>query len=202
MKSICLLIGAIVVMPSAATAQSREEVTLTGVKVGATIDYRWHDGDFQVRRIATKVDEKEGGIGYRAHVGYDAQVGKALLIGAEAGIGRGGKALAGSSTTGDYSLKPRWTWDVSGRVGVLPAPNVLLYGRAGYSWLRVRETTDFRATNLKDLKSSSTEKGFLWGAGIEAGVTQGVSARAEYVRVNYRDGLTASKIQMGMSLGF
>ena len=202
MKSICLLIGALVVMPSAAFAQSREEATLAGFKVGALIDYRWHDGDFRVPTIAAKVDEKEGGIGYRGHIGYDAQIGKALLIGAEAGIGRGGKALVGSSTAGDYSLKPRWNWDASGRVGVLPASNVLLYGRAGYSWLRVRETTDFRATNLKDLKTSSTEKGFLWGAGIEAAVTQGVSARAEYARVNYRDGLASSKVQLGMSLGF
>ncbi|WP_204319679.1 outer membrane protein, partial [Klebsiella aerogenes] len=66
------------------------------------------------------------------------------------------------------------TWDVSGRAGVLPAPNVLLYGRAGYSWLRVRETTDFRAANLKDIDSSVTEKGFLWGGGVEAGVMPGV----------------------------
>ncbi|WP_204268186.1 hypothetical protein, partial [Escherichia coli] len=67
--------------------------------------------------------------------------------------------LTAASPTGDYALKPGWTWDVSGRAGVLPAPNVLLYGRAGYSWLRVRETTDFRAANLKDIDSSVTEKG-------------------------------------------
>lgn len=202
MKRMWLLVGAVALMPTAALAQSRDDVTFTGVKIGASVDYRWHDGDFPLPRIAGKLDEKKGGIGYRGHIGFDTQIGSALVIGAEGGIGRGGNELTAANTNGDYTLKPRWTWDVSGRAGVLPAPNVLLYGRAGYSWLRVRETTDFRPAALKDLKTSGTEKGFLWGAGVEAAVTRGVFARAEYGRVNYRDGLTSSKIQLGMSVGF
>lgn len=197
-----LLVGALAWMPGTALAQSHDDSSFGGVKIGTSIDYRWHDGDFPLPRTGGELDEKKGGIGYRGHVGYDLQIGRALVVGVEGGIGRGGKKLTASNTIGDYTLKPRWTWDVSGRAGVLPASNVLLYGRVGYSWLRGRETTDFRATNLNDLKSSGTEKGFLWGAGAEAALAPGFFARAEYDRVNYRDGLTSSKVLLGLSVGF
>ena len=202
MKRICVLIGVLAAMPGTAFAQSGGDATFSGVKVGVSVDYRWQDGDYSLPRIASRIDQSKGGIGYRGHIGYDAQLGDLLVIGAEAGIGRGGKTLTAASPTGDYALKPGWTWDASGRAGILPAPNVLLYGRAGYSWLRVRETTDFRAANLKDIRTNLTEKGFLWGAGIEAGVSPGVYARAEYDRANYRDGLTSTNIRLGLSVGF
>ena len=58
---------------------------------------------------------------------------------------------------------------MSGRAGVLRRTSCCTTG-AGYSWLRVRETTDFRAANLKDI-DSVTEKGFHCGAGsVEAGI--------------------------------
>lgn len=202
MKRIALLAGILALLPGAALAQSRDDVTFGGVKIGGSVDYRWHDGDYALPRIVSRVDENKGGIGFRGHAGFDAQIGEMLLIGAEGGIGRGGGELTAASPTGDYTLKPRWTWDVSARAGILPAPSVLVYGRAGYSWLRVRETTDFRAANLADLKTSGTEKGLLWGAGLETALMPGVFARAEYNRANYRDGLTASKAQLGISFGF
>lgn len=205
MKCICVLIGTLALVPGAAVAQasdsSRYVTTFTGMKVGASVDYRWYDGDYSLPLVSGKLDRKTGTVGYRAHAGYDAEIGSAIVIGVEGGIGRGGKALRASTTIGDYAFRPRWAWDVSARVGVLPAPTVLLYGRAGYSWLRVRETTDFRATNLKDLKTSSTEKGFLWGAGVETNLGGGLFARAEYNRVNYGNGLTSPKVQLALSLG-
>lgn len=202
MKRISLMIGALALTPGVAHAQSRGDVTFSGVKIGASVDYRWNDGDFALPSIAGKVDEKKGAIGYRGHVGYDAQIGTIFVIGAEGGIGRGGGKLSAVNTIGDYTLKPDWTWDISGRAGILPAQNVLLYGRVGRSWLRVREKTDFRATNLRDLDTSGTEGGFLWGGGVETGLAPGIFARAEYDHVNYGDGLTSSKIQLGMSVGF
>lgn len=202
MKRICLLLGAVTLAPTAVHAQSFDEVTFTGVKIGTSIDYRWHQGDYALPRIASMLDEKKGSIGYRGHVGYDVQISNVLVIGGEAGIGRGGGTLKAASTIGDYALKPRWAWDISGRIGVLPGPRVLLYGRTGYSWLRTREATDFRATNLADVNTSSTENGFLWGGGAELALLPGVFTRAEYNRVNYGGGLTSSKVQIGMSIGF
>ncbi len=202
MKRICLLLCALALAPTAGRAQSLDDVTFTGVKIGASVDYRWQEGDYALPRIASMLDEKRGVIGYRGHVGYDVQLGNVLVIGGEGGIGRGGGTLKAASTVGDYALKPRWAWDISGRIGVLPVPRVLLYGRTGYGWLRTREATDFRATNLADVNSSSTKSGFLWGGGAEVALLPGVFTRAEYNRVNYGRGLTSSKVQIGMSIGF
>ncbi|QNQ08994.1 outer membrane protein [Sphingomonas alpina] len=202
MKSCYLIAGALALVPTASLAQSAEDATFGGVKIGASLDYRWHDGEYSLPRIATRIDEDRGGIGYRAHIGYDAQIGSAFVIGGEAGFGRGGKTLRTESLAGDYSIKPRWNWDASGRVGVLPTRSILVYGRAGYSWLRVREKTDFRDIALKDKESSSTEGGILYGGGIETAISSGYFVRAEYNRVNYGDGFKSSKILLGVSVGF
>jgi len=205
MKLFSLVAGLLVLAPAIACAQARDvhdAPTFGGIKVGADIDYRWMEAEYSLPRIASDIDRKKGGIGYRAHVGYDAQIGNMMVIGAEGGISRGGKTLSVASVTGDYSIKPSWSWDISGRVGVLAAPTVLLYGRVGYSWLRVREKTDFRAITSKDLDTSATEKGFLYGGGIETAVSPGLFVRAEYNRINYHDGLKTSRASLGVSAGF
>lgn len=76
-------------------------------------------------------------------------------------------------------------------------PNVLVCGRGGYSFLRVEETTDFKDVKRLDIKTDGTQKGFLFGAGVEAAVASSLSARAECNRGNYGDGLKSSKMQLG-----
>ncbi len=205
MKLFYLAAGLLVLAPAVASAKSLDAgdtPTFGGAKVGMDMDYRWTDADHALPRIASSIDRKKGGVGYRARIGYDAQMGNLLVIGAEAGIGRGGRTLTTASPLGEYMVKPRWTWDVSGRAGILAAPTVLLYGRAGYSWLRIREKTDFRATTSKDLSTSSTAKGLLYGGGLEVAVSPGLFVRAEYNRVNYGDGLKTSKALLGITAGF
>ena len=79
-------------------------------------------------RIAHR-PEQRGGIGYRGHVGYDAQIGDMLLIGAEARSARGGKTHC-REPHGRLCAEARLDL---GRVGPsrCPAPNVLLYNRSG-----------------------------------------------------------------------
>lgn len=89
-----------------------------------------------------------------------------------------------------------------GRVGVLPASNIMLYGRGGYRWRHADETTDFRDVKWLDIESSGTKKGLLAEAGVEVAVTSGLSARAEYKRTNYGKGLSRPKMQIGLSLVF
>ena len=85
--------------------------------------------------------------------------------------------------------KAGWSYDVSGRVCVLPTSNIMLYGRAGYRWLRVDKKTDFRDVKRLDIENSGTKKGLLLGAGVEAAVTSGATARAEYNQTNFGEGL-------------
>ncbi|WP_165191724.1 outer membrane beta-barrel protein [Caulobacter soli] len=191
---------ACVVLPASAWAQSAHHADFSGLKMGADADYRWHDGDYRVTTLGADLDRKKGGFGYRGRLGLDAQFGRAV-VGAEAGFGGGGGKLKLENTVGSYKLEPGLTWDVSSRVGVLALPNALLYGRAGYSWLRVKEKTEFVA-NLKDVKDRYTEGGLLYGVGLEAAVSEGAFLRAEYSRVKYNDDFSSSKAQVGFSFGF
>ncbi|MGV3481857.1 MAG: outer membrane protein [Sphingobium sp.] len=200
MKSRILVAAVCVMVPAGAFAQSADEGSFSGMKVGVSADYRSHEAEYPLTRIGTTIDRDRAGFGYRAHAGFDMELGHMLVIGAEAGLGRGGKRLRAKSATGEYSLTPGWSWDVSGRAGILPANNILVYGRAGYSWLRVREKTDFVATATKDIRTGATESGFLYGGGIETAIAPGFFVRAEYNRVNYRDGLRASRTQLGMAI--
>lgn len=202
MKPVHMLMGLFAILPSTAFAQDGEKRAFDGVQVGVSVDRRTLDGDYKIPNFDTKLDEDEAGIGYRGHVGYDLRLGDSFVIGAEGGLGRGGRSLSMKGDVADYSLKPGWNYDVSGRVGVLPTSNIMVYGRGGYSWLRVDEKIDFRDVKRLDIESSGTRKGLLLGAGVEAAVTSGITARAEYNQTNYGDGLKASKVQLGLSLGF
>lgn len=202
MKPIHKLIGLFAILPGTAFAQDAEKRAFDGVHVGVSVDRRTLDGDYKVPNFDTKLDEDKAGIGYRGHVGYDVRLGSAFVLGIEGGLGRGGRSLAMKGDIADYTLKPGWNYDVSGRVGVLPTSKIMLYGRGGYSWLRVDEKTDFGDVKRLDIESSATRKGLLLGAGVEAAVTSGVRARAEYNQTDYGEGLKSSKMQVGLSLGF
>lgn len=202
MKPVHMLLGLFVVLPATAFAQDTEKRVFDGVQIGVSIDRRSLDGDYKIPNFDTKLDEDNAGIGYRGHIGYDVRLGNAVVLGAEGGLGRGGRSVSTTGDVADYSLKPGWNWDVSGRVGVLPTSNIMLYGRGGYSWLRVAEKTDFRDVKRLDTESSGTRKGMSLGAGVEAAVASGLSARAEYNQTNYGKGLKSSKVQLGLSLGF
>lgn len=192
------------ILPSAGWAQSsyEDEPSFGGVKVGVDAEYRWADGEFRVPTLAEDLDENRGGIGYRGRIGFDMPFANIVVVGAEASLGRGGPTLRTENATGDYALKPGWNWDISGRVGVQPAPSLLIYGRGGRSWLRTREQIDFSSGSRTDIDRWHTESGFLYGGGIEAALSAGSFVRAEYNRVNYGEGLTASRALIGLSLGF
>lgn len=221
MKTAYFVAAILAALPLAATAQTSQTSQATegqspeatgydrpeaprfaGIKIGSDSEYRWIDADYAVSSIASSIKRKKSDAGFRAHVGYDAQIGGVLVVGAEGGIGRGEPTVSAASALGDYTLKTGWSWDASGRAGLLAAPSALVYGRAGYSWLRVHEKTDFRAAASKDLDSWGTEKGFLFGGGIEMAVSHRMFVRAEYDRVDYGHGLTTSKALIGFSAGF
>lgn len=194
MKPLYMLMGLFAMLPGTALAHDGEKRAFDGVQVGVSVDRHTLDGDYKVANFDTKRNESKAGIGFRGHVGYDLRLGDSFVIGAEGGLGRGGRSLTMKGDVADYSLKPGWSYDVSGRVGVLPASNIMLYGRAGYSWLRVVEKTDFRDVKRLNIESSGTKKSLLLGAGVEAAVTSGVTARAEYNQTNFGEGLKSSKI--------
>lgn len=178
------------------------EPTFSGFKIGADTDWRRTTVHYDLPLLSSVIDRRKDGIGYSLHLGYDNQVGQSFVIGSEVAIGRSDTNLSADEALGVYTLKPRWSLDVSSRAGYLVEPQILLYGRVGYSLLRVREKTDLRAVTTSDVKAKGTENGFLFGGGIETAVYSGLFLRAEYNKIDYGNGLTTSKVLFGINAGF
>jgi outer membrane immunogenic protein len=115
------------------------------------------------------------GFAYGGQIGYDFQIGKAVL-GAETSLtGRTGQ----TRFTG-FDVEQGRTINVTARAGWLITPEGLLYARGGYSNARYTATNNI--LRLADV--SENRDGYLVGAGYEHKLSRNVSARLEY---NYSD---------------
>lgn len=187
---------------SAQTADREETSPFDGVKIGGTVDNRRHEGKFDISTTTQHVDEQAGGVGYRGFIGVDKALGNSLIVGAEAGVGNGGKNLKSTGSAGAYNLDPQWSWDISGRLGVTPSRDILLYARTGYNWLRTRETLVNVPANQRDFDRKTTRGGFLWGVGAEFAISHDFALRAEFNQTNFGKGLKAARLQFGGAVRF
>ncbi|WP_324113217.1 outer membrane beta-barrel protein [Caulobacter sp.] len=198
-----LFLGAVIaLLLGVQGAAAQDDKALTGFKVGAGFDFRAIQAKRSVSGWPSRVDERQGGAGYRAHVGYDVALGDGLLLGVEGGVGGGGKTLATRTAAGEYSLKPGFSYDASARVGIMPSTSVLLYGRAGYQWLKTTEKISFAGGGLAPLKHKETQSGILYGFGAEYAATNALSLRAEIDQASFGHGVKAAQVQLGGALRF
>jgi outer membrane immunogenic protein len=146
------------------------------------------------------------------YVGYSWQVGPSSIVGIESDVGFSNAnktnqgipgtvgiivppALAANDTV---NVKHSWDASVRARFGYLMTPNVLVYGTAGPAWQHVEATVTcgtgicganpilpFSVSNSKSLAGATA------GAGVEAGLTRNLIARAEY-RYSIYDTFTAT----------
>lgn len=197
--TILATIAAASFMLGSATAYADEpENKFGGVKIGANLGWDRLSVDRGLPGVTPRIDTGRGGIGARGFIGYDAAVGP-VVIGAEAGIGIGGRTAQQAVANGRYGVDPGFNWDLSARAGVAVDPSFLLYGRAGYRWQRtatslVQGTTATRRT--------TTEDGLTFGGGAEYAVSESVAVRGEYMRTNFGDGLNGNQFRLGVSFRF
>ncbi len=199
--------AAITLVIGAQGAAAQEANAFAGLKAGAGFDYRAIQVKRMVAGLPSKIDERQGGAGYRAHLGYDLALSDRLLIGVEGGVGGGGKTLATTSAAGRYRLKPGLSYDISARLGVQPTADVLLYGRAGYQWLKTTEWVDFAnpgtaALAIPSVKRKETQSGVLYGFGAEYAASSSLSLRAEIDQASFGHGVKAAQVQLGGALRF
>jgi opacity protein-like surface antigen len=118
-----------------------------------------------------------------AGIGYNIQIGN-IVLGPMADASFGNlKAAYESKSVYDAD----WQWFVGGRVGLLPAPKILVYGLVGFTKM---EGGSFDFSALKDgpNRKLSDIEGFTWGLGAEAMLDEKWTVRLEYRRVNGGDG--------------
>lgn len=199
MKAVILsTTAALLALPMMAQAQGSERNPLSGAKVGieATRDSN------KIRQLGSAFDAKRNGFGGRVFAGYDAAIANVAIIGAEIGIGKGGRTTDQSSLVGvgRYRVDPGLTYDATARLGFIPTTGLLVYGRGGYRWLETKRTIVGQTAGNGETKV--TEKGFTYGAGLEYAVTPQIAIRAEYNRTNFDPNVRQNKMSVGASFRF
>jgi len=197
MKKIAISVAAMVaVMPAAAYAN--EDAPLQGLNVGLAVT---HDSN-KVDAPGSVFSAERKGLGVTGFVGYDAILGKSVLIGAQAEIGTGGRTAGGLIAAGPaaYFVDPGITYGATARVGFLANENLAFYGRVGVRSLRASiAVTDLAS---KVVITRSTESGLTYGAGAEYALGSSFAVRAEYNRTNFDRGISQNKILIGGAVRF
>ena len=131
------------------------------------------------------------GILYGIAGGYDFRINNLVLgLEAEAAESTAGDCAGGICVDASRDLY------VGGRIGAVVSPNVLIYGKLGYTNARVQVTSG----NVTD---GANLDGIRAGAGVEWQFRNSpVSIRAEYRYSNYQDGLDRHQGVIGLAYRF
>jgi outer membrane immunogenic protein len=191
------LLAAALLAPVAAQAQDAGRSPLAGPHIGVDIVR----DSLEANEPTSTRDADRKGFGGRINVGYDAVIGNVGLIGAEIGVGTGGRTVDQASLAGGrYRVDPGFTYDATVRAGIAPGGGFALYGRAGYRWLRTEQSVT--GQTLGNFSRKVTEKGFTYGAGGEFAVSPNFSVRAEFNHTKYSRDLRQNKISLGAAFRF
>lgn len=170
------ILGAAVVaaiLPAAAQAQSFD-----GPYVGAQIGFNHEDASSGADTTGTVATDGErdsfvGGV----YAGYDHQFANRIVIGAEAGFQIAADDRITGSSLSNFSIDPRYSFDLSARAGYVVTDTTLLYARGGYSNTRARVNYTIEGDAVSDVR---TLDGWFVGGGVERKITDNISARLEY----------------------
>jgi outer membrane immunogenic protein len=125
------------------------------------------------------------GVTYGGAAGYDFQAGK-LVFGAEGEVtGSTVRDRAGDVLVAGDSLRTKMGRDlyVGGRIGFVAAPQVMIYGKAGYTNARIE--TDY-TTPTTTTRDHADADGYRLGAGVEFNLSRNVFLNGEYRYSNYK----------------
>jgi opacity protein-like surface antigen len=197
MKSIILVpVAALALSPIAAHAQNGDfDVNFDGPKVGLEVSRARTTLEVAPPAGRTETETSRDGVGYRAFAGYDLQVDR-FVVGAELGIGGGARTVSQAGRNGTVTVDPGLSFDATARAGVAIIPELLVYGRGGYRWLRTETKIGTAAA------TDVTEKGFTYGGGMELALSPNLSLRAEYNRTDLSPDLRDNRIAAGATIRF
>jgi len=141
-------------------------------------------------------------IGYGAAVGYDMQLGHAL-VGVEGEYGDSNvRSCVGDKTVADPRLCAKTGRDLSvgARVGTVVGQRALLYAGAGYT------NAGFKATSNDGTNETTLASTHLDGVRVKAGAEYAVGSRAyvkaEYRYSNYEQGVSRNQVLGGFGVRF
>jgi outer membrane immunogenic protein len=198
------IMAAIALASIATTAQAQDDApaSIGGLHVGVEGSRTIGSASGTAGAVGTTERKSRGGFGYRGFAGYDVALGDTAIVGIEAGIGGGGRTVTQSGTAGQFSVDPRLNYDVTGRLGIAPAPGFLLYARAGYRWLQNDRTRLASTVGATRVTARQTDGGLTFGLGAEINVMPGFAIRAEAGRTRYDKDFRQDRIAIGALVKF
>jgi len=163
-----------------------------GLYWGLSGGYGWGDSDSSSDAIGSASTDPEGFLA-SATVGYNMLLGSNLLLGLEGDLGvmdisTDDKDLGGGQIF-RTSFGPLWG-TLRGRAGIAMGP-LLLYGTGGFAFANLDDVSlDFQGEEASD---SELRAGWVAGGGGEFAFNDSVSAKVEYLHMDFgsTDGLTS-----------
>lgn len=188
-----LLAGSATLAVTPAAAQ--EASPFSGVRVEGLVGYDTTDVE----------GENSDGITYGVGVGYDFQMGGMVAgVEAEASDSTVDECVSSVDITGDQlCVDAGRDLYVGGRVGAAVSPNVLLYGKAGYTNSRVSlDYEDGTTGTVNDFEAGENLDGIRVGAGVEFALGPNSYAKTEYRYSNYEQGFDRHQVVAGFGFRF
>ncbi|MEI9853044.1 MAG: outer membrane beta-barrel protein [Sphingomonas sp.] len=170
---------AAIVAAAPAQAQERDQ-SFTGPRAEAVVGWdRVDDG------ASSNVDASDGVV-YGAQIGYDYDLGKAVVgIEGEATDSTVKESAGAVIAAGDsLSVKAGRDLYLGGRVGFKVGDRTLLYAKGGYTNAKINTLYTAPSTSVA---TSDTVDGWRAGAGAEVRLSKGIYAKGEYRYSNYSE---------------
>jgi outer membrane immunogenic protein len=176
-----------------ALAQSNAGGTFTGLRVEGIVG-----GD------RVQADGHEDGVVYGVGVGYDMQMGGAVVgIEAEASDSSADVCDKDVDVTGDrLCIGAKRDLYVGGRVGAAVGTSTLIYGKAGYTNARFGFDYDDGGNGSNDFGDGRNLDGVRVGAGVETLLGSNSFVKAEYRYSNYEQGVERHQVLGGFGFRF
>lgn len=177
--------------PLAFTAQAALAAPLAGPYVGVQANHDAYEVKAQGVNIGGTTVSADGisGNGKSASIyaGYDLPVAPSAFVGLEAGFDYSGAAISLAATSGGNtvgaSIKARETYSIAARLGVAVGGSTGLYAKVGYANTRFKISAE--QNGVVQFTDSRHHGAFVYGGGIETGLVQNVSIRAEFTVSDY-----------------
>lgn len=153
---------------------------------------------FDLGNVGTAGSRKAHGVSVGGAIGYDVPLG-GLIAGVEAGISTSTADRSFSDGVNSLTIDAGRDIELSGRIGAPIGTRTLLYGKAGYTNLRIGTELDVAGATSG---SKTNLDGYRLGLGVEQGLGANTYAKAEYRYSNYEQDVTKNELLAGFGIRF
>lgn len=139
------------------------------------------------------------GVTLGGSIGYDAALGGGLIAGVEAGVTWSNAKRTSTVGTDTLSLDAGRDFDLSARLGGQVGPRTLIYGKAGYTNLRLSTDSNIGGVSLA---SATNLDGYRLGVGVEQSLGANTYLKGEYRYSNYEQNVSKNEVLAGVGIRF